>query len=127
MDNAILKKRLNTYRTTKTGQLRDVADDVVIEVLRSWESWGGSSKEFYQGLGLKAHQLSFLIKKGKSLIKSGAVTESEFREIKMDVTAGGSPAAGAVPCQGIELVWDGGKLIRFVRVDELLDFIKRAA
>jgi len=126
MDNAILKKRLNTYRTTKTGQLRDVADDVVMEVLRSWESWPGKAKDLYAELGLSKMQLVTMIQKAKRLVKSGVVSESEFREIKMDVAGAGSPA-GAVPCQGIELVWDGGKLIRFARVDELLDFMKRAA
>ena len=125
MDNGILKKRLNTYKSGKTGQLRDVSDDVVIEVLRSWENWPGKAKDLYAELGLSKMQLVTMIQKAKRLVKSGAVTESEFREIKMDVA--GSPAAGAVPCQGIELVWDGGKLIRFARVDELLDFMKRAA
>ena len=124
MDNGILKKRLNTYRTSKTGQLRAVADDVVIEVLRAWEGWSGTSKALCQELGIKPHQMVSIIKQGKNLIKSGVVVESEFKEIKLDV-AGSTP--GAVPCQGIELVWDGGKLIRFSRVDELVDFMKRAA
>jgi len=127
MDNAILKKRLNTYRTSKTGQLRAVSDEVIVEVLRAWESWTGTSKDLCQSLGIKSHQLVSVIKQGKNLIKSGAVTESEFKEIKMDVAGVGSPATGAVPCPWIELVWGGGKLIRFSRVDELLDFIKRAA
>jgi hypothetical protein len=126
MDNAILKKRLNTYRTSKTGQLRGVSDEVIVEVLRAWESWSGTSRGLCQSLGIKSHQMVNIIKQGKNLIKSGAVTESEFKEIKMDVAGVGS-SGGPVPCQGIELVWDGGKLIRFGRVDELLDFMKRAA
>jgi hypothetical protein len=122
MDNGILKKRLNTYRTSKTGQLRAVSDDVVIEVLRAWEGWSGTSKQLCQELGVKSHQLVNIIKQAKNLIKSGVVVESEFKELKLDVA--GSPT---VPCQGIELVWDGGKLIRFWRVDELVDFMKKAA
>ena len=122
MDNGILKKRLNTYRTSKTGQLRAVSDDVIIEVLRAWEGWPGTSKGLCQSLGVKSHQLVNIIKQGKNLIKSGLVVESEFKEIKLDVVGGPSN-----PCQGIELVWDGGKLIRFSRVDELVDFMKKVA
>ena len=43
------------------GVLRKVADDVVIEVLRAWESWPGSAAELYRELGLSKMQLVTMI------------------------------------------------------------------
>lgn len=122
MDHGILKKKLNTYKAGKTGQLRDVADDVVFEVLRAWENWPGTAADLYRELGLSKMQLVTMIQKAKRLVKSGVVVDaSEFKEIKLDTVRSSNP------CQGIELTWENGKLIRFVRVDELVDFLKKAA
>jgi len=54
MDSVVLKKRLSTFRS-KTGQLRGISDDLVVDLLRAWESWSGSSKEFYQSLGISKY------------------------------------------------------------------------
>jgi hypothetical protein len=121
MDNAILKKRLNTYKSAK-GTLRDVSQEVVFEVLRAWESWPGKASELYRELGLSKMQMVTMIQKAKRLVKSGAVMESEFKEIAL---AGGAPQSG--PCHGIELGLSDGKVIRFASVDPLLEFLKKAA
>jgi hypothetical protein len=123
MDNAVLKKRLNTFKSAK-GTLRQVSDDVVIDVLRAWENWPGSSVELCRELGLSKMQMATMIQKGKRLIKNGVVTESEFREVMLPSVAGGS---GGPPCTGIELSWDQGKIIRFPAVDQLVDFLKKVA
>lgn len=123
MDNAILKKRLNTFKAGKTGQLRDVSNEVVIDVLRAWENWPGTAADLYRDLGLSKMQLVTMIQKAKKLVKSGAVTESEFKEIG----AVGAAVAGGQPCQGIELGLGDGKVIRFPSVDPLLEFLKKAA
>lgn len=126
MDNGILKKRLNTFKSGQKGQLLKVSDDVVLDVLRTWENNTGTSKSFYQSLGLGKHQLTALIKRGKQLIKSGVVQESEFREL--GISAGAVlPSSTGGPCQGVELMWDGGKVIRFPQVDQLLEFLKKVA
>jgi len=31
------------------------------------------------------------------------------------------------PCQGVELLWDNGKLIRFPQVEYLIEFLKKVA
>lgn len=122
MDTTVLKKRLSTFRT-EGGRLSKVSDELVVDLLRAWESWTGSSKEFYQSLGLSKQQLGNMIKKGKRLLKSGRFSEGEFKELKLD-TLVGSEAAMAGP---IEVSWDKGKVIRFSQVDVLIDFLKKVA
>ena len=123
MEQAILKKRLNTFRTAK-GKLCRVSDEVIMEVLRAWESWPSTSKEFYQNLGLSKQQLAILIKKGKKLVKSGIVTESEFSEIKVE-----TPEVKEVVSCGDKIVlkWEKGNIIHFSHVDQLIDFLKKVA
>lgn len=125
MDNAVIKKRLNTFKSAK-GTLKDVSDDVVIDVLRAWENWPGSAADLYRDLGLSKMQLVTMIQKAKRLVKSGVVTESEFREVKLPGGSGGVGFTGA-PCTGIELAWDQGKIIRFPEVTSLIDFLKKVA
>lgn len=128
MDNAILKKRLNTFKAGKSGRLQEISNDVVLAVHRAWENWPGTTTDFCRELGVNPSQMGVIIKKGKSLIKSGAVTESEFQELALGgVGSPASVASGAVPCIAIELSWSEGRVIRFPRVDDLLDFLKKAA
>ena len=128
MDYAILKKRLNTFKSGKSGRLQEISDEVIVAVHRAWENWPGATKEFCRELGVSSPQLGVIIKKGKSLIKSGAVTESEFQEISAQVSVGDSSSGvSGVPCSAIELSWKEGRIIRFPRVDDLLDFLKKAA
>lgn len=127
MDNAILKKRLNTFKSGK-GTLKRVSDDVVIDVLRTWENWPGSAAELYRDLGLSKMQLVTMIQKAKRLIKNGVVTESEFREIQLPGSPSGATGAfPGTPCQGIDLAWENGKVIRFPDVIQLIDFLKKVA
>ena len=122
MDNAILKKRLNTFKSSK-GTLRRVSDEVVLEVLRPWESWPGTSTELYRELGLSKMQMATMIQKAKRLVKSGVIVESEFKELSSDIQAGQNTQNLG---RGMELLWDD-KVIRFYEVDHLLDFLKKAA
>lgn len=121
MDNSILKKRLNTFKSG-AGKLQRVSDEVVIDVLRAWENWSGTTADLYRELGLSKMQLVILIKKAKQLVKSGVVVESEFKEVKITES---SSAFSNSPC--IELSLENGKLIRFSQVDQLIDFLKKAA
>ncbi len=123
MDNIVLKKRLNTYRTAK-GKLSRVSDEVIMEVLRAWESWPNTSKEFYMALGLSKQQLAILIKKGKKLVKSGIITDGEFSEIKVEEGV----VREKISCNGtIELRWEKGNVIHFAEVDQLIDFLKKVS
>lgn len=124
MDNAILKKRLSTFRT-ENGSIKGASDDLLIDILRAWESWPGTAKDFYLSLGMSKTQLGGLMGKAKKLHREGRFPESDFKEIKIESNGGATFSAG--PCQGIELSWENGKLIRFVQVEQLVDFLKKVA
>ena len=121
MDNVNLKKRFSTFKTAK-GSIKGANNELLIDILKAWESWGGTARDFYGTLGLSKTQLGGLIGKAKRLIKSGVVVESEFKELKLD-----SMISSGTPCQGIELVWDAGKVIRFAQVEQVIEFLKKAA
>ena len=70
MDHAILKKRLNTFKSAK-GVIRRVSNEVVIDVLRAWESWPGKAAELYRELGLSKMQMVVMIQKGKTPSQRG--------------------------------------------------------
>jgi hypothetical protein len=120
MDNIVLKKRLNSFRTEK-GSLTKVSDDLLVDVLRAWEAWTGSSRDFCQELGINSSQLGIMVKKGRKLSKRGHYGSGEFKEIKLDGLVG---TASSMP---IEVSWDKGKVIRFNQVDTLVDFLKKVA
>jgi len=122
VESTVLRKRLNTFRLP-SGQLRGVSGEVIMELLRAWESWPRTSAEFYRELGLKKHQLSSLIREGKKLVKSGVVSESEFKQISPSPEPS-SPFGG--PSQGMA-VRVGDKIIGFGTVDQLVDFLKKMA
>jgi hypothetical protein len=121
METAIIKKRLNTFKSGK-GTLTNVGNEVVMEVLRGWESWPGTSSDYYREIGLSKMQLTAMIKKGKNLVKSGAVTESEFKEISLPM---GGASAGGYDGIGMELRLDATRAIRFSNVDNLVEFLKK--
>lgn len=117
METSILKKRLNTYKSGK-GRLNKVDDEVVMEVLRAWENWQGNTSDLYRELGLSKMQLVTMIQKAKRLVKKGAAVGGEFKEIKVQASA---LEAG----DKIELNWSDGRLIRFSKVEQLLEFLNR--
>ena len=125
MDNIILKKRLSSYVTSK-GYLKNVADDVLYEILLAWENWTGSSKEFYRSVGVSHKQMASVIGKAKKMKREGAFGEGEFKEIKVEgQSTDGGGALG--PCAAPEVLWGNGKVIRFSGVDLLVDFLKKAS
>jgi hypothetical protein len=120
MDLMILKKRLSTFRTDG-GQVRGVSDELLLDILKAWESWTGKAKDFYAGLGLPQQSLANMIKKAKKLSRAGTV--SDFKEVNIESILGG-PSGTIV---AIEVTWDNGKIIRFPHVDQLIDFLKKVA
>lgn len=114
MDNAILKKKLNTFKSYK-GTLRDVSDEVVFEVLRSWENWPGKSSDLYRELGLSKMQMVTMIQKAKKLVKTGMAPPDEFKEIKVLESLSNLVSLASGPCSGVEVLWNGGKLMCAVR------------
>lgn len=123
METAIIKKRLNTFKSSK-GMLRDVSSDVVMEVLRGWEGWTGKTADFYREIGLSKMQMVTMIQKAKKLVKSGTVMEGEFKEIANPVLAAEMSAGSGVG--GMELRLDANRMLRFWQVDHLVEFLKKS-
>lgn len=121
MDLEVLKKKVSSYRT-EGGRVRNVSDELLVEILHAWEQWTGPAKGFYTALGVSSKGISSIIGKAKKLRREGFPTDG-FKEIKI---AGETGVPGS-PCSGIEISWENGKLIRFQQVDQLVDFLKKAA
>ena len=115
MDNTVLRKKLNTYKSAK-GVLKSMSNEVILEVLQVWQNWSGTTADLYRDLELSKGQMSALIRAGKRLVKSGVAIGSEFKEVKVE---------GAVePCpEAITLKWDKNKVIRFRQMSQLVEFI----
>jgi hypothetical protein len=122
MDNAILRKRLSTFKTAK-GNLTRVSDDVLFDVIRMWETWTGKSTDLARELGINVKQVGFLVKKAKKLSREGLMPNEGFKEIKIEPLG---IASATNPC-GIEISWDNNKIIRFAQVEQLVDFLKKVA
>ena len=124
MDLEILKKKLSSFKT-EGGHLKNVSDEISLEVLHAWEQWKGPAKGFSSAIGANKYALGNVIKRAKALKRDGLAGDG-FKEIK--VADGVASSTGNLsPCQGIEMCIEGGKLIRFSQVDQLIDFLKKAA
>ena len=126
MDNTVLRKRLSTFRSPK-GSLTRVADDIMMEVLVTWEQWSGTSTDLAKELGLTMRQLVILVEKAKKVVRDGGYPMAEFKEIKIQESPSNLASLHSGPCAGVEILWDNGKLIRFQQVEQLVDFLKKVA
>ena len=117
-DNFVLKKRIQTFKTAK-GALIGLTDELVVDIVRAWERWPGTGKAFYASLGIKKEQLGFIMRKGKRLFKEGKEKLGPFTPIEAK-----PPRSSGAP---IVLNWDKGKSIRFYQVEQLVEFLKKAA
>jgi hypothetical protein len=87
MDNAVLRKRLNTFKSGK-GTLKSVSDEVVLEVLRAWENWPGTTADLNRELGLSKMQMVVMLKKAKHLVKSGVLPPDDLKPSSLPVLLG---------------------------------------
>ncbi len=122
MDIEVLKKKISTYRSDG-GKLRITDDQLYMEILLAWEQWAGSSKEFFRALGVSKNGMAGIIGKAKRMRREGHFPVEEFKEVKV----ADSSTVVMGPCQGVEILWDNGKLIRFKQVEQLIDFLKKVA
>ena len=124
MDLVVLKKKISTFKSEK-GLLRRVSDDLLYEILNAWEAWTGPMLGFYSAIGVDRRKMASLIGKAKKLKREGHFPAEDFKEVRVE---GSSDAASfSVPCSGMEITWGEGKVIRFSQVDQLVDFLKKAA
>lgn len=122
----VLKKRISSYRTPK-GRLTRVPDELLVDILRAWEQWTGPGSAFYSALGADHRKMAGLIGRAKKLKREGVFPEEAFKEIKIEESPSNLTSLMSGPCQGIEIVWEQGKLIRFSQVEHLVDFLKKVA
>ncbi len=126
MDMEILKKKISTFRG-EGGRVRITDDNLLMEILSGWEQWSGPVKDFYRAIGVSPKGMASIIGKAKKLRREGHFPAESFKEIKLDGTTGAQIAGPSGPCTGIELGLPDGKVIRFPQVDQLLEFLKKAA
>jgi len=124
MDLNILKKKISTFRS-EGGKLRNVSDELLMELLSAWESWTGPASGFYSGIGVTHRKMASLMGKAKKLKREGHFPVEEFKEISL--AEGGAPSSQIGDGSGIEILWDQGKVIRFSAVEQLVDFLRKVA
>lgn len=121
MELEVLKKKLSSYRG-EGGRVTKVSDELLLEILVAWEHWTGSAKDFYRGIGSNQKKMARMIGKAKQLRRDG--THVPFQEIAIEgLTDTNSPTP--LVCD-IE-VQDKNKVIRFAKVDLLIEYLKKAA
>jgi len=121
MDLEVLKKKISTFRG-EGGRVRITDDSLLLEILSEWENWTGAAEGFYKAVGISSKGMGSIIGKAKKLRREGFPGTQEFKEIKVS-----GSTAGTGPCLGIEMIWEGGKVIRFTEVAQLVDFLKKVA
>lgn len=121
MDLEVLKKKISTFRGDG-GKVRITDDMLLLEILSEWEKWTGPADKFYKSIGVSAKGMGSIIGRAKKLRREGFPAQ-DFKEIKIT----GGDMVNSVPCIGIEIVWDNGKLIRFPQVEYLIDFLKKVS
>ncbi len=125
MEMEILRKKISTYRG-EGGRITKLPDEVGLEILTAWEQWTGSMSGFYVAIGADHRKMAKILGKAKKLKREGrVVAASDFTEVTPESfgVVAGNPSMGSA----IELAWDGGRVIRFPRVDDLIEFLKKAA
>lgn len=123
MELEILKKKISTFRG-EGGRVRITDDSLLMEILAAWEQWTGAASGFYGAIGVSQKGISSIIGKAKKLRREGHFPVEDFKEIKLEGSEG---PTGTGPCVGIELGLTDGKIIRFPQVDQLIEFLKKAA
>ncbi len=121
MELEVLKKKLSTFRG-EGGRIRGVNDDLLLEILSAWEQWTGPAKHFYKAIGSSQKGMASMIGKAKKLKREGH--SIPFEEISIEgITDTNNPSS--ITCD-IE-VQHKDKIIRFRKVDPLIEYLKKAA
>lgn len=112
---------MSTYRG-EGGRVTKVSDDLLLEILSAWENWTGSAHSFYTAIGSNQKKMARMMGRAKKLRREGHAMP--FEEIKVEgVTDSNGPTS--ITCD-IE-VQDKNKVIRFRKVDLLIEYLKKAA
>jgi hypothetical protein len=121
MDLEVLKKKLSSFKG-EGGKVTKVSDELLLEILSAWENWKGSAKDFYRGIGSNHKKMARMLGKAKQLKRDGHTIP--FEELKIEgITHTDSPST--ISCD-IE-VQENNKIIRFRKVDLLIEYLKKVA
>ena len=123
-----LKKKLSTY-VTESGRLKNVLDDLLYEVLNTWEDWTRTGVEFYRGIGFSHKQMASLIGKAKKLKRDGHFGSGNeyFKEVQVEGYQEVQTQDGVyLSSPMIEFNPGNGSTIRFPQLGQLLEFLKTA-
>lgn len=121
MELEILKKKLSTFKTAG-GKVTNVSDELLLEILHNWELWSGSAHAFYTAIGSNHRKMASMMGKAKKLKREGHVIP--FEEIQIE---GITDATNPTPVYCDIEVQDKNKIIRFRKVDLLIEYLKKAA
>lgn len=121
MELEILKKKLSSFKG-EAGRIRGVSDDLLIEILSAWENWTGTAKDFYKSIGSSSKGMASMLGKAKRLKREGHVMP--FEEIQIE---GITDVTNPTPITCDIEVQDKNKIIRFRKVDLLIEYLKKAA
>lgn len=124
MDLTVLSRKISSYRTPK-GRITKLPNELLGEILHSWEQWSGSPAGFYSQLGVDYRKMGSMMGKAKQLKRDGAFDGLNFTEVVVEESNSSAPINTSGCC--IELVWDNSKVIRFGNSDLLMEFLKKAA
>ncbi len=126
MDIEILKKKISTFRGAD-GKVRITDDTLFMGILLAWEQWTGPMNEFYRTLGSSKSGMAAIIGKAKKMRREGHFPSEEFKEVKIADEVSANQLSSLSNCNVIELNWENGRIIRFGQVEQLVDFLKKAA
>jgi len=125
LDMEVLKKKISTFRDAN-GRVSISDNGLLMEILVAWEQHKGPMLDFYRTLGVSAKGMASIIGRAKKLKREGHFPADDFKEIKL-ADSGIMPLSSLSGCSVIELSWENGRLIRFGQVEQLIDFLKKAA
>lgn len=121
MELEVLKKRLSAFKGDG-GRIRNVSNDMLLEVLSAWELWPGTARDFYKGIGSSKEGIASILGKAKRLKREGAAMP--FQEISV---TGVNGTTDPLPLMCDIEVQDNNKIIRFRKVDLLIEYLKKAS
>jgi hypothetical protein len=130
MDLTIVKKKLEAY-VLPNGIIKNPSNEILFEVLKCWEQWNGKIIDFAIGLKITKRQLDTILVKAKKLQREGkfevyTLTPSEDSSLESNVTPIPFSMKFATPMD-IELSIEGGRVVRFSKIELLIEFLKKAA
>ena len=121
MELEVLRKKLSSFKG-EAGRIRNVSDELLLEVLSAWETWTGTSKGFYSGIGSSSKGMASMIGKAKRLKREGV--PMPFQEVSIEgITDTENPISAICDIE----VQDKNKIIRFRKVDHLVEYLRKAA